>query len=124
VEADPNGNAGSGIILHLLGSGDGVDLRTGEVRIAREKAPLEPKGETFDETGLDLFERWALLGFLHEASLSSDSAFEFSQDGHAFTFLKGPEFAAWAGEGEGVDGVPAGFSAGPFELSVVADPGE
>jgi cyanophycinase len=123
VVRDGAGHAGSGIVLHLLGPGDGLNLETGEVQVQAGKTTVPGTGEGFDGSGVDLFERWALLRFLHAAAISSDTVFGFNQDGHAFEFRKGQGFQVRALEGEGVQSVPRGLFAGPFELSVLAEGG-
>jgi cyanophycinase len=122
VVRDPAGHAGSGIVLHLLGSGDGVNLSTGEVQVWPDKLPLAGTGEPYSGAEVDLFDRWALLHFLSESAVSADTIFTFRQDGHAFEFLKDPGFEAHSLDGAGVEDTPLGLSVGPFRLSVVVDP--
>jgi len=119
---DQDGNAGSGIVLNLLGSGDGVSLSTGEVSVPVEKADVPVDTGPATDSPLDIFDRWALLKFLSESAVSAESAYFFSQSGHSFEFLKGPGFRARSLEGLGVQDTPLGLSVGPFLLSVQSDP--
>jgi len=122
VSRDPSGNAGSGIRLHLLGSGDGVELNTGTVQVGSEKSVVQGTGEAFAGAVDDIFDRWALLQFLYDAAVSGDSVFTFQQDGHAFEFRKAPGFQAYSWGESGVQDTPFGLSVGPFLLSVMNTP--
>lgn len=118
---DEGGNGGSNILLYLLGPGDGVDLKTGSVRVPATKLPLAEASGAFEAKDVDLFDRWALLHFLAEAATSTDSLFSFRQDGHLVEFRKAPRFEARAWDGPGVEGAPRGLSVGPMMLSVVRE---
>jgi cyanophycinase len=121
VILDEAGKGGSEIVLYLLGSGDGVNLRTGAVQLHADKAQLPGTGEPYGRSDTGLFDRWALLHFLAESAVSSDTLFTFRLDDQTFHFLKGPGFQASARPGLGVEDTPLGLSVGPFLLSVVAD---
>ena len=56
------------------------------------------------------------------SAASADPVFTFSQDGYDFRFEKGTGYQAFAGEGEGVQGLPSGFGAGPYLLSFTETP--
>jgi len=118
---EEEGHGGSNVLLYLLGSGDGVDLKSGSVHPNATKAPLARTEEGFQGREMDLFDRWTLLHFLHEAATVPDSLFTFRQDGHLMEFRKGPGFEARAWEGEGVEGSPRGFFMGPMVLGVRRD---
>jgi len=120
VVRDPAGHAGSGIVVHLLGSGDEVDLQAGEVQVQVDKADLPGAGGPYMDSEGDLFARWALLHFFDESAVSSDTLFVFEQAGFRFEFSKVPGFRARGLEGIGVQDTPLGLSVGPYFLSVEA----
>jgi len=117
---DEGGYGGTGVLLHLLGPGDGVHLGTGAVHWDATKTLLTPTGEASQavEMAMDLFERWTLLHFLAAAAVVPDSLFTYHQDGHVLEFLKAPDFQAKAWSGAGVEGTPRGLSVGPMVLGV------
>jgi cyanophycinase len=115
---DEGGFAGTGVLLHLLGPGDGVHLGTGAVQRDAGKALLAESGEISQVMDVDLFERWALLHFLSEAATVPDTVFAFIQDGHVLEFRKTSDFEARAWGGAGVEGTPRGLSVGPLVLGV------
>ena len=121
VVRDEGGNAGSGIVLSLLGSGAGVDLRTGEIQVRADKSRLLGTGEAYSASELDLFDRWALLHFLSDFAVSSDTLFTHRQNGHLFEFLKEPGFEAHAWSALGAEDTPFGLSVGPLRLSLIRD---
>jgi hypothetical protein len=82
---------------------------------------LPGTGEPYGRSDTGLFDRWALLHFLAESAVPSDTLFTFRLDDQTFHFLKGPGFQASARPGLGVEDTPLGLSVGPFLLSVVAD---
>lgn len=122
-EAVPNadGFGAEGVVMHLLGAGDAFDVTDGTVRRASDKNPLPlarlQEIPTFGP-GVNLFERWALLQVLAAAAESAEEHLQFAHDGHLFGLRKGPGFTALFAPGEGVQGVPAGLSVGPFILDV------
>jgi cyanophycinase len=115
---DEGGHGGTGILLHLLGPGDGVHLGTGSVQRDATKTWLAGNGEISLAMDRDLFERWTLLHFLAEAALATDTLFTFHQDGHVLEFRRAPDFEARAWDGAGVEGTPRGLSVGPMVLEV------
>jgi hypothetical protein len=98
-------------------------LETGEVSVHGDKAALAESGEPLADLEMDLFDRWALLHFLSQSAVSSQTVFNFQQDGHTFEFQKEPGFSARSLEGLGVQDTPLGLSVGPYLLSVRAAPG-
>lgn len=129
----------TGIRVEFLGAGDRVDVRTLAVTRstagkARPTPPVAaggadaPSGRTSDEDGItpptideiaaDPFARWALLHLLH--AFAAGTVDEVALDGGArtLTLRRAPGFAAWARAEEGVQGTPAGLSAGPLTLDI------
>lgn len=105
---------GTGIRLTLAGTADAVDLRTLEVTRAAQKAPLPVTGGALDLPG-DPFARWAFLGLLHGLAASSETEASFRLPGAVLSIREAPGFfAVMHSPGGGVQGTPAGFSAGPF----------
>jgi cyanophycinase len=130
VVLDEAGHAGSGIGLYLLGPGDRVDMGSGAIQVDDSKQPLAGSAsvEAIDDVLAELatsedgiFERWALLRFLAAAGASDASQFTFAQDGYSFAFQKARGFQTVSWNEEGVEGLPAGLSVGPFTLSVAAN---
>ena len=115
-EAD--GNGGYGVILHLLGRGDVVDLSSGEVIREPTKNLLSEGGGIFGHPDADLFAPWILLEVLHEFGLAPDPRLTFRQDGFFLEFRKAPGFQLMAWDQVGFRGMPLGLSMGPFVLSV------
>jgi len=117
---DEGGYGGTGVLLHLLGPGDGVHLGTGAVHRDATKTLLTPTGEASQavDMAMDLFERWTLLHFLAAAAVVPDSLFTYHQEGHVLEFLKASDFQARAWSGAGVEGTPRGLAVGPMVLGV------
>jgi hypothetical protein len=112
------GNGGYGIRLYLMGPGDRLDLRTGEVSPAGEKHPLSVGDAVFSSADADLFEPWALPRVLFELARSRDIRLTFHQEGHFLEFRKEPGFSAFAPDGSSNRNPPRGLFLGPFVLSV------
>lgn len=112
----------SGIEVFLLGSGDGLDLISGEIHLDPAKSRIPESGEAPAMEKLDLFERWGFLRFFARSASVSDTVFTFRQDGFAFEILKGPGYRAVSAAGEGVEGTPRGLAAGPLILSLRPSP--
>jgi len=110
---------GHGLRLSLAGTGDAVDLRTLEVRPAGGKASVPVTAGALTPPQ-DPFERFAFLQLLRDLASSPDAEVSFSLGTATLTIREAPGFAASmrAAEG-GVQGVPLGFSAGPFLLDVL-----
>ncbi len=104
---------GSGVRLTLAGSGDRVDLRTFEVTQAPGRAPLGID-EAAPELPADPFARWAFLHLLSDLASTSSPEADFDLGGASLTVRKGAGFTAFRAPGMGVEGEPAGLSAGPF----------
>lgn len=121
VALDQGGHAGSGIVVHLLGSGDGLNLTSGEVGVREGKTGLTGTEEPYSASELDLFERWALLHLLSDFAVSSDTVFTHRQSGHLFEFRKGTGFQGRAWAEPGVEDTPFGLSVGPLRLRVTRD---
>jgi cyanophycinase len=126
----------TGIRVEFLGAGDRVDVRTLEVtrRTVGKAAPPPPAAgsatserpsdgddvapPTIDAIAADPFARWALLHLLH--AFAAGAVEEVVLDGGArtLTLRRGDGFAGWAGAESGVQGTPAGLSAGPLILDI------
>ena len=126
----------TGIRVEFLGAGDRVDVRTLAVtRSTAGKAQPTPPPvadasggaapdedgitpPTIDEIAADPFARWALLHLLH--AFAAGTVDEVALDGGArtLTLRRAPGFASWARAEEGVQGTPAGLSAGPLTLDI------
>jgi cyanophycinase len=115
---EEGGHGGTGLLLYLLGPGDGVDLGTGSVHREATKSRLDGAEEPFKGGEADLFERWNLLHLFSEAAAAPDTLFTFRQDGHVLQFRKATEFEARAWEGSGVEGSPRGLFVGPMVVGV------
>jgi cyanophycinase len=122
VVREEGGSGWSGIHLRLLGSGDRVLLPEGTVQVAADKMAVLADSEVREELNGDLFDRWALLGFLSMAAKSPQDTYTFQQDGYTFEFEKAPGFQGLSWDGEGVEGAPSGFSVGPFQLRISTEP--
>lgn len=113
------GSGGRDIRLHLVGSGDTFDLGSLEVTAAPDKVTVEATAGSV-EAPEDPFARWAFLKLLSELSASPDTSVEMTVSGRRMTVEKAEGFRAWSYGGDGVEGTPAGLSAGPFLVSIVA----
>ena len=105
---------GSGIRVTLAGAGDVVDLRTFRVRHGEGKTAV-PVAEGAPDLPVDPFARWAFLHLMVGLSATPEHEARFSPPGAVLTITEGEGFSAVMASAEGgVEGVPAGFSAGPF----------
>ena len=104
---------GTGVRVTLAGAGDAIDLRTFAGTRADDKSLLTPS-RSAPTLPADPFARWAFLGILTELARSEQHEARFELDGATLRVARGPGFGAFAYEGEGVQGAPRGFSAGPF----------
>jgi len=111
--AAADGRFGSGVRLVLAGAGDRIDLRSFSVERGRGKAPLATGAATV-EAPPDPFGRWAFLRLLAGLAVSRQREVTVGLPGAELTLRKGPGFSAARDAGEGVQGAPAGLSAGPF----------
>ena len=110
---------GSGLRLALAGTGDSVDLRTLEVRPGAGKAPLPPTGGALAPPE-DPFARFAFLQLLRDMAASPADEATFRLGTATLTIREAPGFAAsMRATSGGVQGVPAGFSAGPFLVDLL-----
>lgn len=114
------GNGGRDIRLHLVGSGDTFDLRSLEVTAAPDKVTVEATAGSV-EAPEDPFARWAFLKLLSELSASPDASVEMTVSGHRMTLEKAGGFRARSYGRDGVEGTPAGLSAGPFLVALVPE---
>lgn len=110
---------GTGIRLTLVGTGDAVDLRTLEASAGAGKLPVPVTGAAVKPPE-DPFARFAFLHLLRDLAASPDTEATFHLGTATLTIREAPGFAATmrAAEG-GVDGVPLGFSAGPFQVDLL-----
>lgn len=105
---------GTGIRVQLAGTGDVLDLRTLEIRHGRGKKAVPVTQATLD-VPVDPFARWAFLHLVADLSSTSVHSASFSTSGAILRITKGEGFrGVMAGIDGGVEGVPAGLSAGPF----------
>lgn len=105
---------GTGLRVTLAGAGDGLDLRTFTVRHGPGKASIATSAGAVERPG-DPFARWAFLHLLVDLSSSPDSEASFPMSGAVLRITEGEGFSAvMRGADGGVQGTPAGFSAGPF----------
>jgi len=111
------GRWASGVRLTLAGSGDELDLRTFEVTRASGKAPLGIS-EATPSVPADPFARWAFLHLLSRLAANGASEAAFDVDGASLVVRAGDGFSAARAPGEGVQGEPAGLSAGPFVVDL------
>ena len=110
---------GSGMRVTLAGVGDEVDLKTFEVRRAPEKVALPVSDGAFAPPE-DPFARWAFLHLLHDLAATSVQTVSFGVGNAVLTVREGEGFsAAMAAQEGGVEGVPRGFSAGPFLVDLL-----
>ncbi len=111
---------GSGLRVTLAGTGDGLDLRTFEVHRGGGKAALPVTGTAL-VLPEDPFGRWAFLHLLVGLASTPDRQAAFSTGGAAWVVRKGEGFSAGMTSPEGgVEGTPAGISAGPFLVDLLA----
>jgi cyanophycinase len=117
--ADPG--RGTGLRVSLVGVGDRIDLGTFKVTRAPGKSPLPVvEGASLDVT--DPFARWSFLHLVAELVDSSAEQASFDVAGGArLTVRRGTGFSGASDDGEGVQGVPAGLSAGPFVVDLVQE---
>lgn len=114
---DPGGIGGRDVRVHLLGSGDMVDMGSYTVRDGTGKAPLTTADADLvvpDEP----FARWAFLHFLESFGRADADVVTLTSDGYDLTVERLEGFRAVAYEAEGVQGTPAGLSVGPLSVSV------
>lgn len=113
---------GSGLRVTLAGSGDAVDLRTFAVRRGMGKQAMPATGVALHPPD-DPFARWAFLHLLVDLASTPDRQATFSNGGAVLTVAEGEGFSAsMSALDGGVEGTPAGVSAGPF-LADVLEPG-
>lgn len=110
---------GRGLLVSLAGRGDQVDLTT--LRVSRDpgKLPLRGAGEKLVPPD-DPFARWAFLHLVRDLAASPDVEVRFALPEAVLVLRKGPGFSAWqSGRDGGVQGAPAGLSAGPFRVDLL-----
>lgn len=113
-------NGGRGVRLHLIGTGDTFDLESLEITPAAAKRPVET-GPGAVEPPEDPFARWAFLELLAALAASGDRSVEMAAAaGYRMTVEKAEGFRARSWGREGVEGTPAGLTAGPFVVSLVS----
>lgn len=112
------GRYGTGLRVSLAGAGDRIDLGTLEVVRGEGKTPLTADDRSF-EAPADPFERWVFLHLLSDLAASSGQEATFAVPGATLTVREGESFTAARAPGEGVQGEPAGLSAGPFIVDLV-----
>ena len=115
---DDAGQAGRGLRVTLAGDGDAVDLATLAVEPGPGKRPLAAAGPPAVPD--DPFARWAFLHLVAAAAAAPDAVVEVPGDGYTLRLRRADGFRALARSGTGVEGTPAGLSAGPFEVDLVA----
>lgn len=112
-------NRASNLRVSLAGAGDVIDLRTFEVRRQRAKSAVPVTEASLDVPG-DPFDRWAFLHLLVDLAKSSAGEASFSLSDATLRILEDTGFSAsMDGSTGGVEGVPSGFSAGPFRVDLL-----
>ena len=110
---------GLGLRMNLVGAGDLLDLRTLSVQRERTKNPM-PVTETSIELPEDPFARWAFLHLMVDLASSSIQEATFALSEANLRVLEDEGFSAsMAGPTDGIEGTPAGFSAGPFKVDLL-----
>jgi cyanophycinase len=110
---------GSGLRVALAGAGDVIDLSTFEVRREGAKVPVPVIRASMDLPE-DPFARWAFLHLLVDLASSEDPGAMFALPEATLQVVEEDGFsAAMTGATGGVEGTPAGFSAGPFRVDVL-----
>ena len=110
---------GLGLRMSLVGAGDLLDLRTLSVQRERTKTPV-PVTETSIELPEDPFARWAFLHLMVDLASSSTREATFALSEANLRVLEDEGFSAsMAGPTGGIEGTPAGFSAGPFKVDLL-----
>ena len=110
---------GLGLRMSLVGAGDRLDLRTLSVQRERTKNPM-PVTETSIELPEDPFARWAFLHLMVDLASSSIQEATFALSEANLRVLEDEGFSAsMAGPTGGIEGTPAGFSAGPFKVDLL-----
>ena len=110
---------GLGLRMSLVGSGDFLDLRTLSVQRERTKNPM-PVTETSIELPEDPFARWVFLHLMVDLASSSIQEATFALSEANLRVLEDEGFSAsMAGPTGGIEGTPAGFSAGPFKVDLL-----
>ena len=110
---------GLGLRMSLVGAGDLLDLRTLSVQRERTKNPM-PVTETSIELPEDPFARWAFLHLMVDLASSSTQEATFALSDANLRVLEDEGFSAsMAGPTGGIEGTPAGFSAGPFKVDLL-----
>ena len=110
---------GLGLRMSLVGAGDLLDLRTLSVQRERTKNPM-PVTETSIELPEDPFARWVFLHLMVDLASSSTREATFALSEANLRVLEDEGFSAsMAGPTGGIEGTPAGFSAGPFKVDLL-----
>ena len=110
---------GLGLRMSLVGSGDFLDLRTLSVQRERTKNTM-PVTEASIELPEDPFARWAFLHLMVDLASSSIQEATFALSEANLRVLEDEGFSAsMAGPTGGIEGTPAGFSAGPFKVDLL-----
>ncbi len=111
------GNGGTGLRLYLMGAGDTVDLKTYRVNVdpGKKAVPTEAGAVTPPE---DVFAKWQFLHLVHALARSSSNEVVAQAGDYEIVLRKEPGFAAVSLSVPGVEGVPAGLSAGPLRADI------
>jgi cyanophycinase len=104
-----DGRSAAGVIVHLLGVGDRYDTETRQLVLDAGKRPL-PQDAGRVEAPEDIFARWEFLHLLERFGRSDQTQLAVPIEGGELVLRKGPDFAAVAREGAGVQDSPAAFS--------------
>ena len=110
---------GLGLRISLVGAGDLLDLKTLTVQRERTKNPV-PVTEASIELPEDPFARWAFLHLMVALASSSTREATFALSEASLRVVEDEGFSAsMTGPTGGVEGTPAGFSAGPFKVDLL-----
>lgn len=108
---------GRGVRVVLVGDGDRIDLRTLSVERGPGKSAVSAQG-TMQPVG-NVFGPWGFLRALAGLAGSSTKTVQFTVAGARLTIRKADGFSAASRRARGVQGEPAGMSAGPFVVDLV-----
>jgi len=110
---------GSGMRVRLVGSGDSIDLRSLAVQRGSSKK-LVPVSQLPIGSNDDLLARWAFMHLMVDLSSSSIRGTNIAISDATLRVVEEKGFSAFMLSAKGgVEGIPAGFSAGPFKVDLL-----
>lgn len=111
------GNGGTGLLVHLMGTGDTIDLTSYRLRIPRTKSALAQDGPPITAPQ-DPFGGWQFLRFLNAMSRSSTSEVTIPAGDYDLVIRKDRTFAAFSFGTAGVQGTLSGLTLGPLQIDI------